>query len=930
MADSSGASCTEKFGDKVEGSISGFFNAVGSFVGRNPLKAIALCFLLTALCGIGFLRFKTENRGDELWVPQGTTAEEETNQYEIYFASTSRFNNLILQGKASTSNNVLSKDALLDALRLHKAIATGVSTVDGEDYTLPDLCTRAGGSCISESTGVCQCFILSIFRQWNYDLATLEADRSYLETLNNYGTREDLDAVLGNPVFDDNDRIVSAEALAVSYYLEDRSFVEDGSEEDPINEAWEEVVFLATVESAEVDYPNTIHVDYSATRSFADELGDAINADIFLVNISYILAFLYLSSNIGNIRCGRGSRRTLALGALLMVGLSTAAGLGLSSAFGLFFGPVHSILPFIVLGIGVDDVFVIVNAFDRERKVSRKAEDNDALAVRSGAALGRAGASITVTSATDLVAFGISSSSAFPALSSFCAYAAISIFFLWVFASTFFTGALVLDERRQRENRRDCLVCLKRKQEDEDDDEDGQFEEGRVSRYFRNYHAPAVLSKVGKLVILVVFAGLFALGIFGAINLPVENTERQFIPDSSYLKDYLDATDQYFPSRGIDFVIVFEGGSDIYATREELAALDSRLTGLSTQSPWIAEPVTELAYRNVMDGLKEYLTENGSQEIGNVTLDSDNWPTTVEDFELTLSEFTSFSGPGSEYAQDVSFSEDGRLRAYYVKSEYVSLTKTYRGKVVDDADRQIDAMDDTRRLVASWDDLPPSFPYSESYFDIERFKVIQKELYQNVGLAVLSVGVIVFFTVASPVTSILITLNVALCLVEILGFMYLIGIVIDSVSVINLTLAVGLSVDYSAHIGHAFMMKGGDDKNQRAIESLADLGAAVLSGALSTFLAVVVLLFSSSYVFEVLSRQFTLTVLFGLLHGLVLLPVLLSLCGPKAFSSAEIAGAESKRKKEEEGPMSDDQDEMGPTIHPSAHSSAQDSYSDMD
>merc|ERR1712113_297047 len=56
---------------------------------------------------------------------------------------------------------------------------------------------------------------------------------------------------------------------------------------------------------------------------------------------------------------------------------------------------------------------------------------------------------------------------------------------------------------------------------------------------------------------------------------------------------------------------------------------------------------------------------------------------------------------------------------------------------------------------------------------------------------------------------------------------------------------------------------------------------------MGTFLAVVVLLFSSSYVFSTLSKQFALTVGLGVLHGLVLLPVLLALLGPKPYESAE-------------------------------------------
>ena len=160
--------------------------------------------------------------------------------------------------------------------------------------------------------------------------------------------------------------------------------------------------------------------------------------------------------------------------------------------------------------------------------------------------------------------------------------------------------------------------------------------------------------------------------------------------------------------------------------------------------------------------------------------------------------------------------------------------------------------------------------------------------------------------------ALLITVNNGFCIIEILGFMYALGIVIDSVSIINIVLAVGLSVDYSAHVGHCFMLRGGNSKDDRATEALAvsirssahhhfihvfgyslhslhwshpiqDIGASVLNGAISTFLAAAVLLFSKSS----LAIQFALTVSLGVIHGLVLLPVLLSLFGPQPFASAD-------------------------------------------
>lgn len=888
---SSSPSCVEKFGDAVEERISGFFRKIGTFLGHNPKRCIVICIILTAVCGIGFIRFQTENRAEELWVPQDTTAEQETNMYELYFGGDARVNTMVIETSNSgdNSNNVLTKQVLLDAMALHNQIATEMATVDGQDYDLATLCVPSGGLCADTSiiTGACTCLITSILRQWNYDLQTLQNDNDFMTTLNGYGTRNDLEAVLGNPTFDDNtDQVISAEAFIMAYFLTDRSFVEDGTEKDPINEGWEGDVFLPAAENAETNYP-ALEVNYFSARSFADEFGDAINGDVILIQVSFILCFVYVAATIGKFQWWKsGSRWTLALGAMIMVGMAVAAGLGLSSLFGLFFGPVHSFLPFIMLGIGVDDAFVLVNAFDRERLVKRTDEDDEGLASRTSRAMARAGSAITVTSLTDFVVFAISATSALPALASFSAYASICIFFLFVFAAIFFAATLVLDERRQRDHRREILCCTQRTS---DIDESNGFEEGIVSTYFRKYHAPAVLSLPGKIITVVIFSGLLGFGIFGMINLSVEDTSREFFPPSSYVNDFFDAVDEYFPTTGIQYEITFEEGSRIYQERQALSELNTRLMGLEDNPPYIAEPVSESAYRNLMTGLYEYLVNNGSSKIGNVTLGTDSWPTNEQDFYLTVNLYTSGDGaPGSMYSQDVAFGDDNVLTAYKVKGRYVALVKEdRRGRVLEDADRQIDAMDATRDLVDSWTDLQPAFPYSSQYIIIEGYKVIQEELYRNVALSVVVVAVIVFITIASPVTTLLVTLNVAFCLIEILGMMWALGFAIDSVTVILLALAVGLSVDYSAHVGHAFMVKNSVDKNKRAKEALSDIGAAVLSGGISTFLAVIVLLFSESYVFIVLSRQFCVTVILGLAHGLILLPVMLSWVGPKAFTAAE-------------------------------------------
>ena len=363
---SSTQSCTEKFGDTVDNAISSFFFRIGHFVGHRPRWTLLLSIALTVLCGAGFARWETESRGEELWVPQDTEAEQEEEQYLQYFPRTARFEQIIVSAsESSSSSNVLSKDLLQRTLQLHLEIETGQAVIEDEgtfDYL--DLCAASGGSCASlfppeGVDSICNCLITSVFKQWNYNMTTLENDADFMATLNSYGTREDLEAVLGGAVFDSTTgQLVSAEALTINYFLQDRAVVENGERTDPINEGWEEQVFLEIAEDAS-SAQSQLNVDYFASRSFSDEFGSAISGDLTLVQISYAVAFVFLGATLGRIKCGTGSRWTMALAALVMVGLSTAASFGLSSAFGLFYGPVHSLLPFILLGIGVDDAFVI-------------------------------------------------------------------------------------------------------------------------------------------------------------------------------------------------------------------------------------------------------------------------------------------------------------------------------------------------------------------------------------------------------------------------------------------------------------------------------------------------------------------------------------------------------------------------------------------
>eukprot|EP01069_Polyplicarium_translucidae_P000280 Polyplicarium_translucidae@DN1159_c0_g1_i1.p3 len=90
----------------------------------------------------------------------------------------------------------------------------------------------------------------------------------------------------------------------------------------------------------------------------------------------------------------------------------------------------------------------------------------------------------------------------------------------------------------------------------------------------------------------------------------------------------------------------------------------------------------------------------------------------------------------------------------------------------------------------------------------------------------------------------------------------------------------GFSVDYTAHIAHAFTHCVGKTRNARMVETLVIMGSPVFHGAASTLLGVLPIAFRDEYILVLFYRMTTMVLLFGFFHGVVLLPVLLSWVGP--------------------------------------------------
>uniref|UniRef100_A0AAQ4QY72 Niemann-Pick disease, type C1 n=1 Tax=Gasterosteus aculeatus aculeatus TaxID=481459 RepID=A0AAQ4QY72_GASAC len=890
------ASCCETLGERFENALRTLFSSWGSFCVRHPSVVLlgSLILVVGSSGGLVYMRITTDPV--ELWSSPSSQARQEKDFFDSHFGPFFRTAQLIITTPIVDpflySPYFGGSDVPFGAI-LRKDILHQVAAVISDDF-----------------------FVYADYH--SHFLYCVSAPASLNDTTL---LHDPCLGTYGGPIFPwlalggyDETNYNNATALVVTFPV--NNYLNDSVRLGKAR-AWEKefVKFMKNFKN-----PN-LTVAFSAERSIEDEIDRESKSDISTIVVSYVIMFVYISLALGHINsCRRlmvDSKISLGISGILIVLSSVSSSLGIFSYCGIPLTLiVIEVIPFLVLAVGVDNIFIVVQAYQRDERMPQ-----EELHQQIGRILGDVAPSMLLSSLSETVAFFLGALSNMPAVRTFSLFAGLAVFIDFLLQISCFVSLLI----RLTANRLDIFCCAKLPEGQETRTDSFLF------RFFKKIFAPFVLKEWVRPIIVAVFVGMLSFSIAVVNKVEIGLDQKLSMPDDSYVLDYFKNLTMYLHTGAPVYFVVEDGlnysslegqnavcggvgcNNDSLVQQVYSASLISNYTTIGfTPSSWLddyfdwVKPQSSCCrYYNTSGEFCNASVVNSSCVHCRPMTPAGKQRPEGEDFMQFLPMFLSDNpntkcgkGGHAAYAAAVDVYPDltGVGATYFM---------TYH-TILKESPDFTEALKMARILAANITEAVGHkvFAYSIFYVFYEQYLTIASDTAFNLGVslaAILAVSTVLLgFEVWSAV---LVSVTIAMILVNMFGVMWLWSISLNAISLVNLVMCCGISVEFCSHIVRAFSISVKNNRVERAEEALAHMGSSVFSGiTLTKFGGILILALSKSQIFQVFYfRMYLAIVLLGAAHGLIFLPVLLSYIGPsvnkaKVFSANKRnAGTERER-----------------------------------
>ncbi|RCH90986.1 hypothetical protein CU098_002289 [Rhizopus stolonifer] len=862
-----------------------WFYYQGLYCARYPCAVILAGLVFVFLTSLGWSRLQIEQNPINLWVSPSSKALEQKNYFDSHFTPFYRTTQLFIVSDSA----VASADRLENLFKLE----TEIKQLESEHYK-----SKLQDVCFAPLNDIC--IVQSVTGYWQGDLDNFERE-TWKEDLKECTSQPSLclpefmqplkpEMVLGG--FDKED-YVNAKAFVLTFVLKN-SVNETKEAED-----WERTLLTVLSDLKNREEWKDVKISYSTESSLEIELNKSSNTDIQTIILSYLVMFIYASLALGrfssfNRRFFVDSKFSLAICGIMIVLFSVSSAVGLFSLGG---GKITliiaEVIPFLVLAVGVDNIFILCHEYQRRLTLDESIEE------RIAKTLGKMGPSILLSSMSETMAFALGMMVTMPAVSSFAMMASMAVFIDFLLQVTCFVSCLALDAQRVQENRVDCIPCVKMKKEETIENGEGWLESKMKS------FVTLILYPKFRYALLMAFLALFFSGLSWMVQVPLGLDQRIALPSDSYLVDYFNDLDRYFSVGPPVYFVLRDANLTQTAENEKICGRSASCDRYSlanilelerrrAKESYIGQP-TSVWLDDFMLWLDPHMgcchvKRDSPDEYCSSWDDPDDCMPCVDKMpqgqeflklyrvwiEMEPSEECPLAGKAAY--SDAVVSTPDTIEASHFRTFHTPLRTQQQF---------IEAYASASRIATqlSRDLKMDVFAYSVFYVYFEQYSYIVSMSFQILGLAILSIFVVCSALLGSLRCGLLVMGVVIMILVNLVGVMTLWDISLNAVSLVNLVICIGISVEFCCHIARGFMVAGGS-LDERAVKSMVDVGSSVFCGiTLTKFAGIIVLAFTRSKIFEIYYfRMYLAIVVLGALHGLVLLPILLSLFGGEGMA----------------------------------------------
>ncbi|KAG0607633.1 hypothetical protein M758_8G044300 [Ceratodon purpureus] len=901
------------------------FRYWGEWIARNVYVVVAVATVVTLILCTGLLRFSVETDLEKLWVNPNSQTAQEKAFHDEHLGPFYRTEQLIIStisesGQVVAPGIVTDKNLLL-MFDIQKKVDELRGNVFGKEVSLQDICARTlGSSCATQS-------ILQYFKMDPDVFAKHDGVSHSNFCFKHYASSASCLSASDEPV----DPMTILGGFAEENFHEATAFVITYPVVNSVNKsddnyvaavAWEhEFIRLVKEEVVGMVEAHNLTVSFSSESSMESESDQTSHWSILLIPVIYAVIFLYLAFMLGDRATTRApfyvtSKVLLSMSGMFIAVASLVGSVGVCSAFGVKSNYIAlEVISFLVLTLGVNNMFLLVNAMKRH-------DPSLPLEKRVGLALAEVGPSITLTSLTEFVVFSMGVFSSAPACQVLSGFAAVAILLQYFLQMTAFVALLTLDFRRTERASIDCLPCLTIERSDSESSQSDDIrssmpygDPGALVRFMQNVYAPFIANAQVQAVVLGVFAGMLLLSIVLLPSLSIGVDPTVTLPADSYLQKYIDDVAEHvrvgppvhFIVKDYNYSSQTESLCSVTQCDPNSLLNEVSRASLTPETSFIARPASSWlddflvwispdsfrCCRKFPDGSycpSEDMGPSCSKGDGSCTMNTTfNDCTTClfqEDLlqgKLSASQFhdklpwflqaspTSDCTKGGRTSYQTSLDltgyESGVIKASEFRSFHTPLNK---GSDFTEALRSL--RDLTSNISARFNITV--FPYSPFYIFFDQYLEIVSTTVLSICLPLVAVFGVSLLVTTSIWVAIINSMVTASIVLNLLGLMVLWNIQLNAISITNLMMAIGISVEFCAHITHAFTMCSGR-RSERISKALAAVGPSIFSGiTLTNFLGIAILFFSQSRIIQVYYfRMYLSLLILGAIHGFVFLPV---------------------------------------------------------